>query len=89
LQNAPRRFADADVARRIGRTVDAVRQKREELGFANPAGNRWTPGAIALLGTQPDQQIARRLGRSIQSVTQKRIKLGIANPFDGRKRSKP
>jgi hypothetical protein len=81
--------ADAEVAKRIGRTVDAVRQKREELGLPNPAGNRWAPGAIALLGTLPDQEVARLLGRSIQSVTQKRIKLGIANPFDSRKRCKP
>jgi hypothetical protein len=73
------------VARRTGRAVQAVRQKREELGIANLCGNRWTAQAIALLGTLPDHEVARRLGRSLQSVTQKRCKLRIANPFEGRK----
>ena len=77
---------DEEVARRTGRTAGAVRQKREELGIPNPAGNRWTAEGIALLGMLPDREVARRLGRSLQSVTQKRIKLGIGNPFDGRRR---
>jgi hypothetical protein len=76
---------DAEVA---GRTVGAVRQKREEFGIPNPAGNRWRCDEIALLGTLPDCEVARRLGRSLQSVTQKRIKLGILNPFDGRRRTR-
>jgi hypothetical protein len=62
-----------------------VRQKREELGIPNAAGNRWRDDEIALLGTLPDREVARRLGRSLQSVTRKRIKLGIANRIDGRK----
>jgi hypothetical protein len=33
---------DAEVARKIRRTVSAVRQKREELGLANPTTTRWT-----------------------------------------------
>jgi hypothetical protein len=74
---------DAHVARRTGRTVGAVRQKREELGIPNPADNRWRDDEVALLGKLPDREVARRLGRSVQSVTQKRIKLGIDNPFDG------
>jgi hypothetical protein len=80
---------DAEVARRTSRTVSAVRQKREELGIPNPAGNRWRGDEIALLGTLPDCELARRLGRSVQSVTQKRIKLGIVNPFDARKPRAP
>jgi hypothetical protein len=31
---------DAAIARRIGRTVDAVRQKRQKLGIANPVDRR-------------------------------------------------
>jgi hypothetical protein len=77
--------ADEEVARRIGRTVEAVRQKREELDIPNPTSGRWTAEEVALLGTMPDREVARRLGRSPQSVTQKRIKLGIANPFGGRR----
>jgi hypothetical protein len=62
--------ADEDVARQTSRTVEAVRQKREEMGIQNSAGNRWRPEEIALLGTMPDREVARRLGRSLQSVTQ-------------------
>ena len=76
---------DENVARQTSRTVEAVRQKREELGIPNPAGNRWRDRDIALLGTLPDREVARRMGRSLQSVTQKRIKLGIPNPFDARR----
>ena len=70
---------DEKVARRTGRTTEAVRQKREELGIPNPAGNRWREDEVALLGTLPDWEVSRQIGRSLQSVTQKRIKLGIAN----------
>jgi hypothetical protein len=77
---------DAELARRTGRTVGAVRQKREELGIPNLAANRWRY-EVALLGTLPDREVARRLGRSLQSVTQKRIKLGIANSFEGHRRT--
>jgi hypothetical protein len=78
---------DEEVAARTGRTAGAVRQKREELGIANPAGNRWRPEGIALLGTLPDAEVAQRLGRPLRSVTQKRCKLGIAKPFGGGRRS--
>jgi hypothetical protein len=65
-----------------------VRQRREELGIPNPAGNRWRGDEVALLGTLPDREVALGLGRSVQSVTQKRIKRGIANSFDGRRRTR-
>jgi hypothetical protein len=81
-----RRHPDEEVARRTGRTVGAVRQKREALGIPNPDSNRRTAEGIALLGTLPDREVARRLSRSLPSVTQKRCQLGIANPFDGRRR---
>jgi hypothetical protein len=76
---------DVEVARRTGRTLEAVRQKREELGIRNPAGNRWLAEEIALLGALPDREVARRLGRPLQSVTQKRIKLRIGNSLDHRR----
>jgi hypothetical protein len=79
---------DEEVARRTGRTAEAVRQKREELGIPNPAGNRWTVEEVALLGTMPDTKVASRVARSVSAVTQKRIKLGIAIPSDTRLRSK-
>ncbi len=79
---------DEEVARRTGRTVGAVQQKRHELGIPNPDRNRnrWTAEEVALLGALPDEEVARRVGRSLLAVIQKRIKVGIANPFDGRKR---
>jgi hypothetical protein len=76
---------DEAVACRPGRTTEAVRQKRGELGIRNPAGNRWTAEEIALLGAMPHREFAQ-WGRSLQSVTKKRCQLGIANPFDGRRR---
>jgi hypothetical protein len=77
---------DEELAARIGKTPVAVRQKREELGIANPTANRWTAEDIALLGTLPDEEVARLVGRSRTAVTQKRCQLGIANPSDGRRR---
>jgi hypothetical protein len=76
---------DAEVARKIGRTVSAVRQKREELGIPNPTTTHWNAEGIALLGTLPDAEVAQRLGRSVASVTRKRCKLGIPTAFDGRR----
>jgi hypothetical protein len=79
---------DEELARRIGRTPNAVRVMRDRLGIPRPTGGRWRDEDLALQGTLPDRVVARRLGRSLSSVTQKRIKLGIANPFDGRKRDR-
>jgi hypothetical protein len=75
---------DEEVARRIGRTANAVRVMRDRLGIPRPAGGRWRDGDMALLGTLPDREAARRLGRPLKSVTQKRCQLGIPNPFDSR-----
>jgi hypothetical protein len=46
---------DVEVARRTGRTVGAVRQKRQELCIPNPTSGRWTAEQIALLGRMPDE----------------------------------
>jgi hypothetical protein len=77
---------DAEVARRIGLTANAVRVMRDRLGIPRPAGGRWRDGDLALLGTLPDREVARQIGRSLSSVTQKRCKLGIPNPIEGRTR---
>ena len=76
---------DEEVARRVGRTLNAVRFMRDRLGISRPAGGRWRGEELVLLGTLPDREVARKLGRSLQSVAQKRTKLGIANPLYGRK----
>ncbi len=77
---------DTEVARRTGRTVNAVRLKREELGIPNQAGNRWRPEDITLLGRLPDREVARSLGRPLHAVTQKRCKLGIPRCENRRRR---
>jgi hypothetical protein len=79
-------LSDEEVAKRTGRTVGAVRQKREELGIPNPTSGRWTAAAVALLGTLPDDEVARRLGRPAGAVTQKRCKLDIQTFRDRRRR---
>jgi hypothetical protein len=56
---------DAEVARKIGRTVEAVRLKRMKLGLSNPTTMHWTAEESALLGTMPDDAAANRLGRSV------------------------
>jgi hypothetical protein len=76
---------DTEVERRTGRTAEAVRQKREELGRPHPTTTHWTAEGIALLGILADAQVAKRLGKSPSSVTQKRCKLGIPTACDGRK----
>ena len=79
------KIPDNEVARRTGRTPDAVRQKREELGRPNPAGSRWTEEEVGLLGTMTDGEVAKKLVRSQSAITQKRIKLDMTNLRDGRR----
>jgi hypothetical protein len=77
-------LTDDEVARRTGRSWNAVRQKREELGIPNPAAGRWAAEEIALLGTRADEEVARGLGRSPRPVIRMRRKLGIPHPSNGR-----
>lgn len=75
---------DAEVARQIGRTLNAVRKRRRRLGIALVRAVRrrrdWLPEEDTLLGTAPDTEIARRLGRSYGSVQCRRLDLHIP-PF--------
>jgi hypothetical protein len=75
------------VAALTGRSENAVRQKREDLGIPNPEGGRpgWAADELALLGKHPDDEVARRTGRTAGAVTSKRIKLGIPTPDDRRR----
>jgi hypothetical protein len=45
------RLPDEEVARRTGRTHEGARSKRQALGVANPAGNRWSAAEDALVRT--------------------------------------
>jgi hypothetical protein len=62
------KLPDAEVARRIGRTVEAVRVKRTELGIVNPESRAWTPEAVSQLGTATDAKIAERIGGAAPGV---------------------
>jgi hypothetical protein len=78
------KLTDDEIARRTGRSWNAVRQKREELGLPNPAAGRWAAEEVALLGTLADEEVARGLGRSLRSVIRMRRKLGIPRPSEER-----
>jgi hypothetical protein len=74
------KLPDDEVARRIGRTVGAVRVKRVELGLPNPETQAWTVEEIALLGTASDGKIARQIGCTRSAVSAQRWILGIPPP---------
>jgi hypothetical protein len=66
---------DEAVAARVGRTLDAVRLKRDRLRI--PPSRVWTAEELALLGTAPDEVVARGIGRSLSDVGRQRRALGI------------
>jgi hypothetical protein len=74
---------DADVGNRSGRTQNAVRIKREQMGLPRPESTTWTAEELSHLGTATDVAVAKRIGRTPSAVAQKRIALGI--PRRGRR----
>src|SRR5687768_6639359 len=56
---------DAEIARRIGRRVEAVTALRNALGIppSGPLLRLWDEDEIKLLGTAPDDEIAKILER--------------------------
>jgi hypothetical protein len=77
-----KKFADKEIAARLGRTVPAVQRRRRKLGLPqiDPPFVWWTPKEDKLLGTAPDVEIARKLGRYESSVRGRRLLLGIKFP---------
>lgn len=83
-----------DMARLLGRTPDALRQRARKLAVALPpasaparAGERWTPQDDELLRMHPGLNpatLAELLGRSDRAVTIRLAKLGLRS---GRERS--
>jgi hypothetical protein len=63
-----RKHRDKRVAAKAGRSVDAVRQKREELGTPNPRPHAWEPHELALLDKYHDGVVAARTGRTEWAV---------------------
>jgi hypothetical protein len=70
-------FSPEECARR-SRTCRELDLKRHlHLGYHGP---RWTPEALALLGTMPDEDVAARVGKTPGGVRVMRTRLGIPNP---------
>jgi hypothetical protein len=62
------KLPDEEVARRTGRSRDAVRGKRGALGIPNPDGNRWSAAEDALVRTFLPPVATARTGRSLKAV---------------------
>jgi hypothetical protein len=71
---------DDELARRLGKSENAVRLQRERQGIPNRSGHGWTEEELALVGTLPDAEVGRRIGRTPIAVTCKRCDLGIPHP---------
>lgn len=74
------KLPDAEVARRTGRTVNAVGEHRRDLGLAyyqTGPTRPWTPAEEAWLGMDSDEVIAKKLGRSVIGVKLRRARKGI------------
>jgi len=77
-----KQFCDAEVARRLGRSLSGVKKRRSKLGLpqTDPPFVWWKPEEDKLLGTAPDAEIARRLGRTESAVKGRRLLLRIKFP---------
>jgi hypothetical protein len=82
---------DDEVAKKVGRTENAVRCMREELNRPDPTDPErlrrhrpWAPEEDALLTRLPAREVAARTGHPIGSVHQRRHKLGLTGqPLEG------
>lgn len=74
-----------EIARRIGRSEDAVNARRRQLGIAARRDPRWTEREDALLSAAaaagvPPRILAERLGRPVGQVRWRRRALGLGAP---------
>src|ERR1039457_1344558 len=67
--------SDRSLARKFGRTVQAVKTRRRLKGVF--LVKEWRPEDDTILGTRPDRQVALLLGRLIENVAWRRRKFGI------------
>jgi hypothetical protein len=83
---------DEAIAKKIGRTRNAVTCKRTELkipalsGWVT-SGPAWTDDQLALLGTADDEVIAAKVGRSPGAVRQERAELKVPAFRDRRRKA--
>src|SRR5882724_6344233 len=75
-------ISDRELARRLGRTLDAVVCRRVNFGIPKFGALRhyWDARQEAMLGKFSDEEVARRLNRSLDSVSVRRARLGIPKP---------
>lgn len=80
------RIPDAQLARKVGISLDAVQSERRRRSIEPSRPRRpdiqWTGKMIQLLGTDIDSRVATRLGLPEHSVRQKRQRISIP-PFGG------
>lgn len=69
---------DRMIAKRLGRSVHSVENKRRKLGIKSPATRFWTKEEEAIIGRVSDAEAARRMGRTRKAVQHRRRKLGMA-----------
>lgn len=65
----------SEIAKRLGRTVSSIHNRRQKLGARQPPD--WTPEEDALLGQIPDKEVAQKTGKHIITVRNRRNKLGL------------
>jgi len=72
-------MSDPDLARRLGRSVRAIRLRRHQRGIPKFHSQRrpWTEAEEELLGTMPDRRFARKFKRSVRSVIVRRCEKNI------------
>jgi hypothetical protein len=76
-----RALAPAEAARRTGRSLKSVYDRRHVLGVAPARG--WTPAEDDLVRTLPAREVAERTGRTIAAAYQRRQAIGVARRHPG------
>jgi hypothetical protein len=74
-----RKLAPREAARRTGRSLRSVYDRRHVLGVGPPG--RWTPEEDELVRTLPAKEAAERTGRTLVAVYQRRQALGVARRY--------
>jgi hypothetical protein len=87
------KIPDEEIARRTGRTLNAVRQKRVVLGLPNPTARAgaygsppWTEEEDDVLRRLSPKEAAEQTGRTLDAVYGRRSALGLAPARRGPKR---
>jgi hypothetical protein len=80
------KLPDEEVAARVGRTPEAVRSRRRDLGIPNPDSNRWSEEEDDQVRSLPAREAAARTGRSLRAVYSRRRELGLGDGTANKRR---